>query len=154
MRQKTGLTLLQIDDTRQDRHKYCVLCWPRLSTTPTVDHVLSAHAHNLQLTMCFLFIIILLNNAHNLTSHNTTKVWFIHRYSSQWNVNIRYNGCGARGVCALESSSLLLQLVLCDLFPFLSSWKVWSVLSGTFFAGEFSTNCAFVEIGAFQLETM
>ena len=36
---KRGLVLLQIINTDQDHYKYCPLCWPRLSTTPAVDHV-------------------------------------------------------------------------------------------------------------------
>ena len=78
MQRKTSLVLLQIDNTGQDRHKYYALCWPLLSTTPTlytVDHVLSAHVHN----------------------YNSGYIMQIGKMQMQYMV---------RGVCALQGSSL------------------------------------------------
>ena len=65
-----------------------------------VDHAYRPH---LQLAVCFTARLLM------------CTLWFIHRYSSQWNVNIHYNGCGVRGVCALQSSSFLCSSSTCEL---------------------------------------
>ena len=86
---KGGFSVLWIIGYGPRAWQTVCLCWPRLPTTPTAAHVLSAHAHNCQVLL-----------------YKQVKVVNKFMQLSDW------CRCSMRGVCASESSSCCLDLLV------------------------------------------